>query len=301
MPRRIEDLRPSFGSGQTRPLQGFDLNHLTRFCTCLTHPAIRVSIHFRLPYPCSSMTPHVNPQDGRPTTASAAALTRPGKAFTARTALVIWTLMLVNALAQFDRQLVSMMAESLKAEFSLADWQLGLMTGFSFAVLYGAVSLPIAYMSDRTNRMQVIAACVGLGGLFIAFAGAAQTFIQLFLARVIVGGAEAGGSAASQSLIGSLARREKRATALGVYGAGIPVGTFVGLLVGGMVIDSGDWRTAVAIAGVTGLAVSLALAVLSRGAEFAPVARSPRQETSGAMCVRSSARRPSAWSQPAAA
>ena len=35
-----------------------------------------------------------------------------------------------------DRQIVSVLQEPIRAHFDLADWQLGLMTGFAFAFLY---------------------------------------------------------------------------------------------------------------------------------------------------------------------
>ena len=73
-----------------------------------------------------------------------------------RAVYVVGVLMLANTLNHLDRQIVSILAEPIKLEFSLTDWQLGILTGLSFALLYGIVSLPLAHLADRTSRARVI-------------------------------------------------------------------------------------------------------------------------------------------------
>ena len=53
-------------------------------------------------------------------------------------------LTLVYSINFIDRQLLSILQESIKADLMLSDAQLGLLTGFAFAVFYTFAGLPIA-------------------------------------------------------------------------------------------------------------------------------------------------------------
>ena len=59
-------------------------------------------------------------------------------------------LMLIYVVNFVDRQVVTILAEPIKRDLHLADWQLGLMTGLAFAVLYTVLGLPIARMAERS-------------------------------------------------------------------------------------------------------------------------------------------------------
>jgi hypothetical protein len=58
-------------------------------------------------------------------------------------------LMLIYALNMLDRQIITILAEPMKAELNLADWQIGAVSGLAFALFYSAVGLPIARFADR--------------------------------------------------------------------------------------------------------------------------------------------------------
>jgi hypothetical protein len=66
--------------------------------------------------------------------------------------------MLIYVVNFVDRQVVSILAEPIKRDLHLADWQLGLMTGLAFAVLYTVLGLPIARVAERGDRPLIIAA-----------------------------------------------------------------------------------------------------------------------------------------------
>ena len=53
-------------------------------------------------------------------------------------------LTLVYTFNFIDRQILVILQEPIKAELSLSDAQLGLLTGFSFAVVYVCAGIPIA-------------------------------------------------------------------------------------------------------------------------------------------------------------
>ena len=52
-------------------------------------------------------------------------------------------LLLIYVLNFLDRQVVNILAEPIKVELGLADWQLGALTGLAFALFYTVLGLPI--------------------------------------------------------------------------------------------------------------------------------------------------------------
>ncbi|MCG8412685.1 MAG: MFS transporter, partial [Pseudomonadales bacterium] len=95
-------------------------------------------------------------------------------------ALVILTL--VYTFNFIDRQLLSILQEAIKAELLLSDSQLGLLTGFAFAMFYVTAGIPIARLADRSNRRNIVAASIGLWSFMTAISGFVQNYTQLLLA-----------------------------------------------------------------------------------------------------------------------
>ena len=156
-----------------------------------------------------------------------------------------------------DRQVVNILAEPIKNDLGLADWQLGLMSGLAFALFYTVLGVPIARAAERHNRPIIIAASVGAWSAFTALCGAAQNFVQLVLARIGVGVGEAGCTPPAHSLIADYVPKEKRASALAFYSMGTPLGGLFGLILGGLIADAFGWRWAFLVAGLPGVVFAL--------------------------------------------
>lgn len=156
-----------------------------------------------------------------------------------------------------DRQIISVLAMPIKNDLGLNDQQLGLMGGVAFAIFYTTTAIPIAWLADRKNRVNIIAVSIALWSLFTAACGTVQTFWQLFLARMGVGVGEAGGVAPSYALIADLFPRERRASAMALFSLGVPVGSALGVFFGGWIAGNLDWRAAFLIVGFAGLPVAL--------------------------------------------
>jgi MFS family permease len=170
---------------------------------------------------------------------------------------VLAMLTLVYVFNFIDRQLIVILQESIKKELHLSDTQLGLLSGFTFAIFYVTLGIPIARLADKGNRRNTVAASLGLWSIMTAFSGIARNFTQLLLARIGVGVGEAGGSPPAHAMISDYFPPEKRSTALSIYSAGIYFGILVGFLTGGYLNQHLGWRTAFFVVGIPGIIFSL--------------------------------------------
>ena len=150
-----------------------------------------------------------------------------------------------------DRQLLSILQEAIKLELSLSDSQLGLLTGFAFAMFYVTAGVPIARLADRSNRRNIVAISVGLWSFMTAISGMVQNYLQLLLARIGVGIGEAGGSPPSHSIISDIFPPQTRASALAFYSTGVNIGILFGFLFGGWLNEFFGWRVAFVVVGVS--------------------------------------------------
>jgi predicted MFS family arabinose efflux permease len=169
---------------------------------------------------------------------------------------VLAMLTLVYVFNFVDRQLLVILQESIKNELRLSDTQLGLLSGFTFAIFYVTMGIPIARLADTGNRRNIVAISLGLWSIMTAFSGLARNFVQLLLARIGVGVGEAGGSPPAHAMISDYFTLEKRATALSIYSAGLYVGILVGFLMGGYLNEQLGWRTAFFVLGIPGIVFS---------------------------------------------
>jgi len=168
-------------------------------------------------------------------------------------------LTIVYSVNFIDRQLLAILQEAIKADLGLSDGQLGLLTGFAFALFYVTAGLPIASWADRSNRRNIVAISLGLWSFMTAISGLAQNYLQLLLARIGVGVGEAGGSPPSHSMISDIFSPEKRASALGFYSTGVSIGILFGFLFGGWLNEFFGWRVAFFVVGVPGILLALVL------------------------------------------
>jgi MFS family permease len=171
-------------------------------------------------------------------------------------AYVLTMLVLVYTFNFIDRQIVAILAVPIKTDLRLTDAQLGLMGGLAFALLYTTLGIPIARVADRASRTWIMTWALALWSAMSAACGFAHSFLQLFLARLGVGIGEAGGVAPAYSLICDFFPRNQRARALGIYSFGIPIGSALGVVVGGIIASRVSWRMAFFAVGLTGLLIA---------------------------------------------
>ena len=177
---------------------------------------------------------------------------------------VLWLLTLAYIFSFIDRQIMGALSPSIKADLGFEDWQLGLLKGFGFALLYTTVGIPIAWLADRYNRIKIVSVSVFLWSLFTAFTGMANSFLTMLLARTGVGIGEAGGSPPSHSMISDLYPKEKRASALGIYSLGVPIGIAFSFILAGLLVETLGWRGTLITLGIAGVILSIVIALVVR-------------------------------------
>lgn len=136
-----------------------------------------------------------------------------------------------------DARILTLMVAPIQADLGLSDFQMGLLQGFAFSILYSIAALPIGRYVDRTKRRSTLVVWgVTFWSLMTALCGLATSFVGLFLARVGVGVGEATLSPTAYSLISDYFDRRRRALAISFYAIGYPIGGGLALLIGGWLL-----------------------------------------------------------------
>ena len=177
---------------------------------------------------------------------------------------VLLLLMVVYIFNFIDRQILVILQESIKAELGLSDKQLGLLSGFTFAVFYVVCGIPIARWADRYNRVNIVSLSIAVWSGMTALSGLTGNFSQLLAARIGVGVGEAGASPPSHSIISDYFPHGERGRALSVYSIGIYIGILIGFLLGGWVNQFFGWRVAFLVVGLPGILMAVVVKLTLR-------------------------------------
>ena len=199
-----------------------------------------------------------------------------------------------------DRQIVSILAESIKADLKLDDAQIGFLYGTAFAVFYSLFGIPLGRLADSWYRGRLMAIGLALWSSMTAMSGFAQSFGMLATARIGVGIGEASASPAAYSMIADYFPKERRATALSIYSSGLYIGGGIALPIGGYVLAEWGRRFPDALSAPLGLAPWQAafLAVGLPGLVLAAWIWSLREPLRGAIDGHpTDIVRPNAWSE----
>lgn len=172
---------------------------------------------------------------------------------------VILVLLAIYVLSYLDRQIVAILAEPIKQDLALSDTQIGLMAGLAFSIFYALMGFPLARLADNpaSNRVWLISIALTFWSVMTAFCGLSQNFVQLLLARFGVGIGEAGSTPAAHALISETVEPHRRATAMAVYGTGVPIGSLLAFVIGGSLADAFGWRSAFLFMGIPGVVLAL--------------------------------------------
>ncbi len=172
---------------------------------------------------------------------------------------VLGLLTLTSAFSVADRLVFGILVQDIKAEFKLSDFELGLLGGAAFSLVYVLAGFPAARLADRSTRKNIVAGAISFWSLMTAACGMATGFWTLFFARTGVGVGEGCSGPSSQSLVADFFERHELAKAMGYLTLGSTVGTAAGLVFGGQLAEIFNWRWAFILMGLPGLLIGAVL------------------------------------------
>lgn len=172
---------------------------------------------------------------------------------------VLALLTALSALTFMDRQILAVLLQPIKQEFGFSDLQIGLITGLGFALTFGLLGIPLGRLADKRNRRNLIAWCRGIGGGIAALGALSMGAMGLTASRAGAALGDAGGGAASMSILADLYAPSERSRAMSVFGVGGAIGALLALLLGPVFAHWWGWRVTLVIIGASIIVLSLVL------------------------------------------
>jgi MFS family permease len=196
---------------------------------------------------------------------------------TGAAAYLIIVLTIASMNSYIDRIILSLMITPIKETFGIDDTQVGLLQGVAFGLFYTLAALPLGRLVDYADRRAIIAIGTTFFSICTVASGLAQTYWQLFLARVGVGAGEASLNPAAYSMLADTFPKERLSGALGVFTMGAFIGIGGAFVLGGAVVQWAlttgpialpivgtvlPWQMAFFIVGLPGFLIALWVATL---------------------------------------
>jgi MFS family permease len=155
-----------------------------------------------------------------------------------------------------DRMVVTSMFPSIEKDWGITHTQSGLLVS---AVYWAIVLLtfPVSILVDRWSRSKTIGIMAILWSIATFLCALSGNFVQLFMARLLIGIGEAGYSPGGTAMIAGLFPLEKRSKMMGLWNASIPLGTAIGVLAGGIIAMRLGWKHAFGIVAIPGFIVAV--------------------------------------------
>ncbi|WP_043285434.1 MFS transporter [Paraburkholderia oxyphila] len=175
---------------------------------------------------------------------------------------VLATLLVTHILAQIDRNILLGFSSTVVAELGISNAQYGLLVGAVWVLSYAVMAIVMGACADRFSRTRVIAAGLVVWSVCTAASGSTHSFGQLVAARLLVATGEAALVPAAVGILAEVFSARRRATALGLFFIGIPLGVGSSFVLAGTVGAVYGWRATFHGLGVIGAVMAVALAFL---------------------------------------
>jgi len=169
---------------------------------------------------------------------------------------VFLLLFLLYMFDYIDRMVVTSMFTSIENEWGISHTQSGMLVS---AVYWAIVLLtfPVSILVDRWSRTKTIGIMAIMWSLATALCALTGNFVQLFMARLLIGIGEAGYAPGGSAMISGLYPVDKRAKMMGLWNASIPLGSAIGVLLGGIIAVKLGWKHAFGIVAIPGFVVAI--------------------------------------------
>ena len=155
-----------------------------------------------------------------------------------------------------DRMVITSLFPFLKADWNLTDTQCGMLVS---AVYWSIVlfTFPISILVDRWSRRKTIGLMAILWSIATGLGAFSKSFRHLFITRTIVGVGEAGYAPGGSAMMSALYPQEKRSLMMGLWNASIPLGSAIGVAIGGIIAANWGWRHALGIVAIPGFIIAI--------------------------------------------
>jgi MFS family permease len=152
--------------------------------------------------------------------------------------------------------IVTNMFVSIEKDWGISHTQSGMLVS---AVYWAIVLLtfPVSILVDRWSRTKTIGIMAIMWSMATALCALTGNFVQLFMARLLIGIGEAGYAPGGSAMISGLYPIEKRSKMMGLWNASIPLGTAIGVLLGGIIAVKLGWKHAFGIVAIPGFIVAV--------------------------------------------
>jgi MFS family permease len=148
---------------------------------------------------------------------------------------VVVILYLCYTFSFVDRSIITYLVEPIEAHLQINDTLFGLLSGGGFVLFYAFLGIPVGRLADARSRRNLLLGGVALWSTMTVLCGVADSYGELFLARMGVGIGEACLVPCAYSLITDYFPRERRSLPLSIFSGGIMLGAGVANVCGGMV------------------------------------------------------------------
>jgi MFS family permease len=155
-----------------------------------------------------------------------------------------------------DRMVVTSMFTSIQKDWFISDTQCGWLVSVIYLAI-GILTFPVSILIDRWSRTKTIGLMAIVWSLATALCAITGSYVQLFMARIMIGFGEAGYAPGGSALISGMYPLEKRSKMMGLWNASIPLGSAIGVGMGGIIAQSLGWKHAFGIVAVPGLIIAI--------------------------------------------
>jgi len=155
-----------------------------------------------------------------------------------------------------DRMVVNSMFTYIQAEWNITDTQCGWLVSVIYLAI-GLLTFPVSLLIDRWSRTKTIGIMAIVWSIATALCAFTGNYVQLFMARILIGFGEAGYAPGGSAMISGLYPIEKRSKMMGLWNASIPLGSAVGVTMGGIIAASLGWKHAFGLVAIPGLIIAI--------------------------------------------
>ncbi|AMO72575.1 MFS transporter [Sphingorhabdus sp. M41] len=177
-------------------------------------------------------------------------------------------LCLAQIISTIDRGMLALVVDPIRAELGISDVQIALLQGLAFSIFYVIAGIALGLVADVVNRKRLLIAGIVVWSAATVASGVAETFGQMFAARLFIGIGEAVLAPCAVTIIADLFPVSRRGKPMALYVFGSMIAFGVGSLVTGYILaaapqgafdwigfleNKAPWRIAFILAGIAGI------------------------------------------------